>query len=235
MNIGKSFTYPFEDSSWLSKLLIGGLIGVVPVLNFALVGYMIEVTRRTMSNHPEPLPGWDDFGKKWLDGLYNFFAGMIYSLPVIVTTSLALILGVVPLIFSSNANQDSMSLWAAGGGMLVFCLSCLTGLYALLLSLIMPALQVHYAHKGSFSAFFNLREVFNRVSQNLGEFLTAWVIAIAASLLIGLATGLLSWMFSIIPCIGWIGAVLVSLAVAPYTTAFYGRIMGEYGSIAYND
>jgi len=35
MNFGKSFTYMFEDTNWVSKFLIGIVISVVPVLNIA--------------------------------------------------------------------------------------------------------------------------------------------------------------------------------------------------------
>ena len=38
MDIGKSFSYPFEDKEWISKLGLGAVITIVPVLNLAWSG-----------------------------------------------------------------------------------------------------------------------------------------------------------------------------------------------------
>ena len=56
MNIEKSFTFPFEDKQWISKLGLGAVIGLVPILNFAWSGYMIGIIRNVMNNMTEPLP-----------------------------------------------------------------------------------------------------------------------------------------------------------------------------------
>ena len=47
MDIGRSFTYMFDDEKWLSKILIGGIINMVPILNFASWGDMLEATENT--------------------------------------------------------------------------------------------------------------------------------------------------------------------------------------------
>ena len=54
MQIGKAFTYPFEDAKWASKLLIGALISVVPILNIAWGGYTCEIIRRVSARIPSP-------------------------------------------------------------------------------------------------------------------------------------------------------------------------------------
>ncbi|PKO21777.1 MAG: hypothetical protein CVU38_12955, partial [Chloroflexi bacterium HGW-Chloroflexi-1] len=72
MDIGKSFTYMFEDPDWLRKLGIGtlvGLIGIVfsPILIgfiplLMLMGYTLDVVRNTMDGRQYPLPEWEDWG-----------------------------------------------------------------------------------------------------------------------------------------------------------------------------
>ena len=69
MDIGKSFSFAFEDKQWLSKLGLGAVIAMVPILNFAWSGYMVEIIRNVMKNVQEPLPNWDDIGKKFSEGL----------------------------------------------------------------------------------------------------------------------------------------------------------------------
>ena len=38
MDVGKSVGYVFEDQKWTNKLLIGMLVSIVPIVNFALFG-----------------------------------------------------------------------------------------------------------------------------------------------------------------------------------------------------
>jgi hypothetical protein len=81
MNIGKSFSFPFEDKQWISKLGLGAVITLVPILNFAWTGYIVQLTRNVMNNEQEPLPTWDDIGKKLTEGLILALAGLVYFLP----------------------------------------------------------------------------------------------------------------------------------------------------------
>jgi len=60
MDIGKSFSYPFEDNKWLSKLIIGALVSIVPILNFAWAGYLIDLLKNVINKAAEPLPEWTD-------------------------------------------------------------------------------------------------------------------------------------------------------------------------------
>ncbi len=38
MDIGKSFTYMFEEDKWVEKVLIGGLLCLIPIVNFFAIG-----------------------------------------------------------------------------------------------------------------------------------------------------------------------------------------------------
>ncbi len=80
MEIGKSFSYPFEDNQWISKLGLGALISLVPILNFAWIGYTVG-EKNPIAGEPWPLPDWSDLGKKFMDGLFFAIAMLIYSLP----------------------------------------------------------------------------------------------------------------------------------------------------------
>ena len=84
MDIQKSFSYPFEDSQGLPKLGLGALISLVPILGLAWSGYMVGIIRNVMAGSNEPLPTWDDIGRKFTDGLILFAAGLIYALPLLL-------------------------------------------------------------------------------------------------------------------------------------------------------
>ena len=146
MDIGKSFSFPFEDKEWISKLGLGIVITLVPILSFAWSGYMVGIIRNVMNNVTEPLPSWDDLGKKFTDGLILFAAGLIYALPALILLCLPLSVIAFSGILSGNQNLEAAARSiAAAGSLLLFGLLCLVILYALALSVIYPAilLDVH--------------------------------------------------------------------------------------------
>src|SRR5215213_7334307 len=90
MDAEQSFSFPFEDKDWASKLGLGASISAVPILSFAWSGYLVEIIRNVMSNAAEPLPAWDDLGKKFNDGIILFGAGLVYALPLLIALCLPL-------------------------------------------------------------------------------------------------------------------------------------------------
>ena len=85
MDAEKSFTFPFEDKEWISKLGLGAVIGIVPILNFAWSGYLVDIIRNVMNQRDsKPLPTWDDLDKKFNEGLILFGAGLVYAPPILI-------------------------------------------------------------------------------------------------------------------------------------------------------
>ena len=50
MDIGKVFSYQFEDRQWITKLGLGALISLVPILNVAITGYMVGIIRNVAAH-----------------------------------------------------------------------------------------------------------------------------------------------------------------------------------------
>lgn len=234
MDIGKSFSYPFEDKQWLSKMGIGAVVSLVPILNFAMTGYMIHIVRNLMSDMREPLPNWDDFGKKFTDGLMLVLAGLIYALPVIILSCLPLGILTVPAFLSGNSDLQGISDAAAGvGGVLLTGMTCLFVVYGLVLSVIFPAIYIIYAKEGTFASCFKLREVFNIIGQNAGAFFTAWGMSLVAGLVVGLVVGMVNLVLGWIPCLGWIISIVISLGVSVYLAMIYSHLFGQFGRQAF--
>jgi hypothetical protein len=234
MDINKSFTYSFEDKQWITKLGLGAVIAIIPILNFAWSGYMVGIMRNVMSNEAEPLPNWDDIGKKFMDGLMLALAGLVYALPMLVVICLPMGFMVIPAMMSGNGDmQDIANALAGTGSVLFLCLLCVFVIYALVLSVIYPAILVLYAREGTFASCFKFREVFDIISKNTAAFFTAWGVSLGAGLVIGFAAGLISAAVNIIPCIGQILSFLISMAIVVYTSSVYSHLFGQFGSAVF--
>ena len=233
MNINKAFSFPFEDKQWISKLGIGAVISMVPILNFAWSGYLVGILRNVVRNEAEPLPNWDNFEKKFMDGLILFAAGLVYSLPILLVVCLPMgIMGISGALSGNSDLQDVGEVIAGVGGLLGLCLGGLFLIYGLFLSIVYPAILVLFAREGTFASCFKFREVIDLISKNAGTFFTAWGISLLTGFGVGLVAGLVSGVVGWIPCVGWIAALVASVGSTIYATAVYAHLFGQFGAMA---
>jgi hypothetical protein len=231
MNLEKAFKYPFEDKQWANKIGMGALISIVPILNIAWIGYIVQLIRRVIKGDPLPLPGWDDLGQKFMDGLMLFLATLVYALPIILLIGVPLAIMLPATIAGSNTTQEMADTIMAAGGVVTLCLTCVVALYGLALSVAYPAIYVQYALKGTFASCFAFNDIFALIKKNTGAYFTAWGVylgvSIGASLAAGIIGGLLGW----IPCLGQVVAFLVGLAASIYVQLVYAHLFGQYGAM----
>lgn len=225
MDFQKSFSYPFEDQRWLNKTLIGAVVTAVPIVNFAIGGYLIDLLKNILRGDPLPLPEWSDFGDKWVRGFMLFLASLVYAIPALVLACIPLVLFAIPASSQGGDLQDSMLALVTGVGGLF---GCLVALYGLLLSFIYPAIYIHYARIESFGAFFEFGNIFKVVRADLGKYLTAWILSIVAGFVVGLVIGLVSAVLGIIPCIGWIAGWILGAIAGVYVFYVYAHLFGQY-------
>jgi hypothetical protein len=91
MDFAKAFSFVFDDPDWIQKIIIGGIVSLIPVVGWLLVmGYMIAVGRNVIRGNPQPLPDWADFGQFLVDGLYGFVIGLVYALPILIVMCIVL-------------------------------------------------------------------------------------------------------------------------------------------------
>jgi Protein of unknown function (DUF4013) len=231
MNLEKAFKYPFEDKQWAGKIGMSALISIVPILNIAWLGYIIQIIRQVIKGDPLPLPGWDDLGKKFMDGLLLFLATLVYALPVILLIGVPLAI-IVPASFAGSfSTQDMFTTILAAAGVVFLGLACVLVLYGLALSVAFPAIYVQYAHKGTFASCFAFKDIFALIKKNAGAYFTAWGvylgISIGASLAAGIISGLLGW----IPCLGQLIAFSAGIAASIYVQLVYAHLFGQFGAM----
>lgn len=234
MNIEKSFRFPFEDKEWISKLGLGALITMVPILNFAWSGYLVDIIRNVMNNTIEPLPTWDDLGKKFSEGLILFAAGLVYASPILILMCLPLSMVAFSGLISGNSNMEDLArVITDAGGVLFYGLLCVFVFYAIVLSVIYPAILILFSREGTFASCFKLREVFDLISKNASPFFTAWGLSLVGGFGVGLVIGIFNLIVGWIPCIGWIASLVLSLGSGVYIAAVYAHLFGQFGALVF--
>jgi hypothetical protein len=198
MDIGKSFSFVFEDKEWVTKILIAMLIMllgvlfswlVIPAILAALLfsGYGLEITRRVLRGESDLLPAWDNWGKLFTDGLMVLIIGIVYALPMIVVW---LCLG-IPLGAVSD-NSDSAAAVVSS------LLGCLNLLWSIVLSFLLPPAIAIFAKEGELSAAFRFGEVVALVRDHFTTYLITAVMVWVANLIGGLGLLLcgIGWLFT---------------------------------------
>lgn len=152
MDYGKSFTFVFEDDNWISKFAIGVLITLIPIVNFASYGYVIQLLQNVRDGQEHPLPEWDDFGKYFINGL-KFLAGfLVYFIPVMMLSFV-----IIGFAFAAEAMGGSEDVLAIG----MMLITCVVMLFTFLPLLLYPALYIQFAKDDKFGDMFRFGEMWD--------------------------------------------------------------------------
>ena len=199
MDFGKSFTFPFEDDEWVTKILIGGLLSLIPIVNLVVVGYAIKVIKNVADGVERPLPNWDEFGDLFVKGLMTTLASLIWTLPMMAFAMVMAVLGALAGGGDAQSNVFAVCMMSV---------SCLMALYGFCIGVLLPAAMARYAVTGEFIAFFRVGEIFHLVASHLGEYIISLLLMIVASFIS--AFGL------IFCCIGVVFTAFWSTLVGPH-------------------
>ncbi len=170
LDIGRSFTYMFEDESWIMKIVIGGILLFIPIINFMSMGYMLEVLKRVADGTDIPLPEWDDFGGKFIKGLMILIIAIVYTIPIWLV---ACVLGGL----TGLAQAAEIEALTQMAGLISTCASCLYLIWGIVVWLVMPAAIIKYAATGEFMAAFRFGEIFSFISRNIANYIVAIILA----------------------------------------------------------
>ena len=206
MDYGKAFAYPFDDKEWVTKLLIGGILALIPIVNLVVLGYMLKVTKNVADGAEQPLPGWDDFADYFVKGLISFLGILVWALPALVVAGVVVVLG---LAAGSEASADYSGPLSA----CVFGLNCLSSLYGLFLAAVLPAALTQYAVSGDFGAFFRFGEMFRFITSNLGNYVVAILLAWVAQFVAG---------FGVILCV--VGVIFTQFWASLVGAHLFGQV-----------
>ncbi len=225
MNIGKSFSFVFEDPRWVTKVGIGTLVLILssllsPILvgilgYFIIAGYGLEVLRNVRRGELYPMPEWRDRWGEWLVlGVKAAVAVLVWSLPAII---IALPMGVG---FALMGNNDST---AMAGGLLAAGFGCLAVIWSVIVMLATPAIYIRLAESEDLASAFRFGEILAFTRQHLGNVIVAVIMVVIA----GVVIVTMGFIVGLILCV--VG-LLVTLPAAQFiTTMIQSHLYGQIG------
>jgi|GEM_PF-731395 hypothetical protein len=202
MDIGKSLTFIFDDERWGIKWVIAALFLFLMGISFftiigpllvgmLLVGYVVALMRNVSRGDPRPLPEWDHFGDKFMDGLKLTVALFIWSLP-------AMILWFPNWIASMFMGDDGSGALA----LLMLCLSCFAMLYSIFLAIATPAIFVSFAEKGTFGSALDLERISHIMRKHLAEIVIIVIVLVIVGILASVV-GMLLCLVGLLFTMSW--------------------------------
>lgn len=222
IDIGRALQHPFQDQNWLSKLGIGALINIVPILNFAGTGYMVEHTDNVKKGADVPMPTWDNLGNLFMQGLKLVVVFFIYALPIIALSCILTVFA--GGIAAVTQNSDSMSDAAgAGFGIVTLAVSCLSIIYAVFFLYLYPALFIQFARTKDIAPCLRLGEVFAIARKNSGDYIMIFLVLIGISLVFSIIGSVLA-----ITVVGLCLLIPLGLLATPYLNVVIAHLCGQY-------
>ncbi len=175
MDIGRAYTFITSDPKWISKVLIGAAVSLVPILNLALYGYALDILKRVFNGSDLPLPEWDDFGDYFMRGLLVTIGVLIWQLPVLLL--------ICPIIIAGTVTESGI-VWALG-------FACLLPIGIVFSAIFGQIVAARYALSGEFSAMFEFGEIVSEARRGAGLMLLCVLVYFVASL-IGIVAGIVT-------------------------------------------
>ena len=218
---------PFLDTR---NMVIGTILGVIPIVNFTVIGYTLASTGLTKEKvGKDTLPEWSDYIELFKKGLVSVLIGIILFLPaalvlfttigsVILSPAMSVILGGLPIescedMMAGQIPDAAMEHWLAQNwtefipllrnATPFVILAIILGLAAFYL---MPAAILGWLKEDNISAAFSMKTW--KVTMTL-DYLVNWLI-------IGYLIGLVNSLFQWIPVIG-VGITMYVAGVFSYT------------------
>lgn len=162
--------YPFEDNQWARKLLIGGILFILPIINLISLGYLMQSLKAGLKGQ-QYLPEWKEWQDLFLQGLILFFITLVY---LIIPAAISILFIFIPAI----------------GGIV-------SSILFLLFGMMIPLAAANYLSSSKLEKAFDLREILYRLNRMFNIYFIAYflfilIIAIVAIILFLPVIGIIS-------------------------------------------
>ena len=162
MDYGRGLSFMQRDPNWIVKTVIGSVLMLVPIVNFATYGYMLDVIRNVAQERETPLPEWgENFGDRFVRGFLAIVIQFVYMLPIWLVACLFFALGAA----GSGALDDGGALF----GSAMLCLMPIFFIALLACTMIAWIGIIRYGITNTFSEAFRFGDIMATLRANLGR------------------------------------------------------------------
>lgn len=182
MDIMEEIKFPSKDAEWLLKVLIGGIIAIIPIVNLIASGYLLKVMKGAMDGKPG-MPKWDDWENLFMNGLMAAIIVLIYMIiPILILLVSAG--SIVAAVLTGNTEMILGAIAGAMGGVLIGLL------LALIIGFLIPMALSMYSRENSFGAALRVGEVISRIKTVFQDYLIVYIVVIALLFILGVLRGI---------------------------------------------
>jgi hypothetical protein len=214
MDIGKAFSFVFEDKEWPVKVLIGGLLLIFSFLViplFIVLGYFAQVIKNAAEAKEPLLPVWDDYENKLVKGFLIMVIYIIYELPIIALLIVySIIATALSAATSSQGGQTAIGIFLL---VLFLIVALAIFLYSIFLLFALPVATIKYAVSENFGQAFKFGEIWTIITRNTGSLLVVILLSFVAGIIGSL--GVIAF---------FVGAAFTSF----YAVAVIGNLYGQF-------
>jgi uncharacterized protein DUF4013 len=165
ISLGDSFGWPFRDGSWVSKVLLQGLIFIIPIVGWlALAGWILECLDNVRNGRMELAPAGFHLGR----GFQLFVVLLVYYVVIWIPAGILFALG-------GSAGQNGGSALSGLGSLY----QAVAGLFMLFL---LPSIYVQ-TYRGGIGGGLSVGEVWARATANPTNSILAALVFLVAGLI----------------------------------------------------
>jgi len=201
MIVARALAMPFAPRG-LGRLLVGAVLGVIPLVNLLSLGYAAEVMERGVRGQSE-LPSWSEPGAKLARGLGWVLVILAYlAFPLLITTFSGLWGTVAATTSASGLNPFAL---AGLGGSLLWAV-----VLAMTLGFLLPMALAHYVATGDIAAAFRVGTLVRYIARSFASYFGACVFALLLLFALSLLAQLPSVGLPLAALGGFYSAVLLA-------------------------
>jgi hypothetical protein len=222
MDIGNNFSNSFDYAKRLfsdgGRLIILIILGMIPIVNWIVVGYACRVLKGAPGGKNPPK--LEEYGDLFINGAKVFFVSLIYMIIPMALIGAgmgsflsALFMGGGLMTGTPQPMEAAGTMFLGGTGLVLLLVGAILAFLALIM---LGAAIAHMIKKGKFGKAFAFGEILDVIHGiGWGKYF-AWVVLVA---IIAVVVGAIT---RAIPFVGW----LIGVVIAPAVAVFFFRSLG---------
>jgi len=156
---------PTLDEDWLKKVVMGGLLSFIPIVNLVVSGYVLRRFRMAAMGEPN-LPEWKEWGELFVGGLKLLVVTFVYLFVPILLIMLSAILSATGLGAGGHAASE----------MLVISGTFVASVLMVVFALFWPMAAARLAMTDSIYEALRVGDIYHRIRMVLGDYLLTYVV-----------------------------------------------------------